>query len=72
MGFASCVLDSGAKELGSLYSPVGGNILLVPAEALLRIEAARDGLECVFGTEDDLAPEPVFTVRCAPPPRGRS
>ena len=32
---------------------------------IFRIEAARDGLACEFGTEDDFAPEPVLTVRCS-------
>ena len=39
-GFASCVLDLGAGELGSLYSPVGGNILLLLPLRLLHARMA--------------------------------
>ena len=35
-----CVLDLGAEELGSLCSPVVGDILLLLAEAALRLAAA--------------------------------
>ena len=39
-GFASCVLDLGAEELGSLCSPVVGDILLLLADAALLVAAA--------------------------------
>ena len=40
-----CRVGFASRVLGSLYSPVGGKTLLVPAEAVLRIEAAL----CVVG-----------------------